>query len=642
MADPKPIRILLLEDNQADAKLVGRMLGQAGIGSEFTVARNEEEFKSQVRAREPDVVLGDYRLPMWSGLDALRWLRENGFNTPFLLVTGSIGDELAVECIKQGATDYLLKDHLDRLPLAIERAIHEANLMQQRDRAERELRQSEKQYRTIINGAPYGVYKTDLKGNFLMANPAFIAMLGYADELEVLALNTIRDIYAVPQERQVAVSHWSSGEIVTGFQTRFKRQDGSLITVRLAGRKTGEEENPLAAYEVFVENITERLLLEEQFQRAQRMEAIGRFAGGIAHDFNNLLMVINSSAELLETTKNDERRRQYTGMIRRAVGKAAGMTRRLLAFSRQQVMQPVVLSVNDVVTDLCKMLPQLLGEDIDLSLELEQNLQNVSADRGQLEQVLMNLAVNARDAMPSGGKLTIETRNVELDSAYPLRKGLEISPGRYVALAVTDTGMGMDEATQSRIFEPFFTTKEPGKGTGLGLASVYGIVKQSGGFIWVYSEIEKGTTFKVYLPAVGERPEQQVEPPKGRAVGGSETILLVEDESMLRRVMAEFLRAKGYNVIAAENGEEALQKCDSYLPNVQLLITDIVMPGLGGPQLFERLKSKKPDLRVIFISGYAERSSEPMALGTHVYLQKPFSLEVLAQNIRSVLAAENS
>jgi CheY-like chemotaxis protein len=324
------------------------------------------------------------------------------------------------------------------------------------------------------------------------------------------------------------------------------------------------------------------------------------------------------------------------------VGKAAGMTRRLLAFSRQQVMQPTVLLLNDVVTDLCKMLPQLLGEDIDLMLELEEQLHNVNADRGQLEQVLMNLAVNARDAMPDGGKLTIATSNVELDSAYPLRKGLEIAPGKYVVLAVTDTGTGMDQATQAKIFEPFFTTKEPGKGTGLGLASVYGIVKQSGGFIWVYSEIGKGTTFKVYLPIVGAEIETHAEQPVEASVGGDETILLVEDEAMLRRMMADYLHSRGYDVIEASNGADALEKWNSRGSDIQLLITDVVMPGIGGPQLLEFLRAKKPDLRVIYISGYADRTSDSEPIPSHAYLQKPFSLEVLARKIRSVLTAENS
>lgn len=640
--DSRPIRIVLLEDNQADAKLVNRSLMHAGFDFEFFVARSEQEFKSLISGREFDVVLGDYRLPMWTGLEALSWLRDTGHKTPFILVTGTLGDELAVECIKQGAADYILKDHLDRLPHAIERILHESSLLQQRDRAERELRQSEKQYRTIINGAPHGIYKTDYQGNVLMANPAFIAMLGYESEAELQVLNTVKDIYVDPKDREAATSRWNSGEVVRGFQTRFKRKDGSLITVRLAGRKAGEEWYPFVTYEVFVEDITERLLLEEQFQRAQRMEAIGRFAGGIAHDFNNLLMVINSSAELIETSGDRERTLKFTGMIKSAVSKAAGMTRRLLAFSRQQMLNPVSVSLNEVVTDLCKMLPQLLGEDIKLKLELAPDLGTVRVDRSQMDQVLMNLAVNARDAMPSGGTLTLETRNVELDSAYPIRKGVQIEPGLYVVLAVTDTGIGMDQQTQERIFEPFFTTKEPGKGTGLGLASVYGIVKQSGGFIWVYSESGKGTTFKVYLPIVGEAPEKSDATAPQAATGGNETILLVEDEPMLRRMMVDFLHAKGYEVIEAENGIDALQKVEAGRPHLHLVITDVVMPDLGGPALVEKLRPQFDDLRVIYVSGYADRNPQHLDSKSFLYLQKPFGLEVLAQTVRTCLSGEKS
>ncbi|MGE5113289.1 MAG: PAS domain S-box protein, partial [Acidobacteriaceae bacterium] len=398
----------------------------------------------------------------------------------------------------------------------------------ERDRAENELRFSEEHFRTIVERAPYGIYAAEEEGNLVWANPALVLMLGYNTVEEVLALNTVRDIYADPQERRKALQHWESSSHATPFETRWKQKDGKLITVRLAGRRLTPGAS-LAMHEVFVENVTEQRVLERQFQQAQRMEAIGRLGGGIAHDFNNLLMVIGSSAQMLQEAKHDpDKVEHYASIVRNATDKAAGLTRRLLAFSRQQVLQPAVLSLNDVVVDICKLLPRLLGEDIKVVLGLEEDLKNIYADRGQIEQTLMNLAVNARDAMPRGGRLTIETKTVELDAQYSRLKAGEIAAGQYVMLAISDTGIGMSQEVQAQIFEPFFTTKEVGKGTGLGLASVYGTVRQSGGFIWVYSEPEKGSTFKLYFPAI-EASGEAAEPAAAAKPesGGSEEVLLV-------------------------------------------------------------------------------------------------------------------
>jgi CheY-like chemotaxis protein len=373
------------------------------------------------------------------------------------------------------------------------------------------------------------------------------------------------------------------------------------------------------------------------------MEAIGRLAGGVAHDFNNLLMVIGSSAQMVEESKDKpEKVEQYTALIRNAADKAAGLTRRLLAFSRQQVLQPIVLPLNDVVADICRLLPRLLGEDIEVVLGLDPDLKNVYADRGQIEQALMNLAVNARDAMPGGGRLTIETSTVQLDAQYSKQRALEVAAGEYVMLAMSDTGTGMSQEVQAQIFEPFFTTKDVGKGTGLGLASVYGTVKQSGGFIWVYSEIDKGTTFKLYFPAI-EVPGQAAVPSQAQVhPGGTEKILLVEDEPALLAVSSAYLQSKGYQVLEATNGKEALEICREN-PDIDVLVTDIVMPDVGGPALVREATKVLPGVHVIFMSGYTDRGLDEKVLEPGMeFLQKPFSLDLFARTLRKLLDSPKS
>jgi len=370
------------------------------------------------------------------------------------------------------------------------------------------------------------------------------------------------------------------------------------------------------------------------------MESVGRLAGGIAHDFNNMLMVVSSYADLMLQHSSDPTLvRSYAEQIHEAAARAAGITQQLLAFSRKQVMVPTVIDLNQVVSGLIKMLRSMLREDIQVEVVGARDLALIKADSGQLGQILMNLAVNARDAMPNGGRLVIETANVELDAAVPGPQ--RMPPGSYVMLAVTDTGCGMDEATKAHIFEPFFTTKEPGKGTGLGLSTVYGIVKQSGGFIWVCSELGSGTTFKIYLPRAVE---QQATAPVAESVaspaasaGGAENVLVVEDEPALREAMCAYLESRGYKIHAAANAGAALRLCSEH-PDIAVLVTDLVMPGMGGAELARAVESQLPGLPVIYISGYTENTvdaSQFLACGT--LLQKPFRLQDLVEKIRSVL-----
>jgi signal transduction histidine kinase/CheY-like chemotaxis protein len=420
---------------------------------------------------------------------------------------------------------------------------------------------------------------------------------------------------------------------------RWKRKDGRPITVRLSGNPFKDENGQTLGFEMIAEDVSERRALEEQLRQSQKMEAIGRLAGGIAHDFNNLLTVIKGYSELmLDELDSADPLGTEVDEIKKAADRAASLTRQLLAFSRQQVLAPKVLDLNSVVGNMDKLLRRLLGEDIDLFTVLEPGLGRVKADPGQVEQVIMNLAVNARDAMPQGGKLTIETSSVDLDENYA-RDHVSVKPGSYVMIAVSDTGMGMTEKVKSRIFEPFFTTKEIGKGTGLGLSTVYGIIKQSGGYIWVYSELGIGSTFKVYLPAIDAPAEIPCGSSQQPVRRGSETVLLVEDEDGVRALMRQVLHKHGYNVLEARHGGEALLTCERHSGKIDLLLTDVVLEQMSGRELAERLLKVRPEMKVLYVSGYADDAivhHGVLNAGT-AFLQKPFTTEALARKIRYVL-----
>src|SRR6185295_12473250 len=461
---------------------------------------------------------------------------------------------------------------LKRLVPAVDRELREA-------KGRATLRATEASYGTMVEQAPVGIYRSTPEGNLLAVNAALVRLLGYDSTDEVLGLTMGRDVYADPAERQrlVDLDTYTDREY-DEVEATWKRKDGRLLTVQLSVRASRNAARRVEYYETFVRDVTEQRRLQTQLVQSQKMEAVGRLAGGIAHDFNNLLTVITTSCDLLlEDLDAKDPKREDVDQVRKAADGAAALTRQLLAFSRQQVLTPQVVNLGDVVYGVEKMLRRVIGEDVDLVTVLGPDAGAVKADVGQLEQVLMNLAVNARDAMPTGGKLTIETANVEHDPDYAREQ--EAAPvSRFVMLAVSDTGTGMDEATKARIFEPFFTTKELGKGTGLGLATVYGIVKQSGGFIWVYSEPGLGTTFKIYLPQATEEAfalgDSQV---PLDVPGGFETILLAEDEPSVRRMVCRALRGGGYRVLEAINGSEELIVSRGFQEQIDLLLTDVVM-----------------------------------------------------------------
>lgn len=515
--------ILYVEDSLSDAELVEYELRRAGLKFNLHLVSTEAEFVKELSECEPDLILSDYSLPQFSGLEALRILRREDKEIPFILVTGSQTEEVAVQCMREGANDYILKANLIRLSTAVKNVLKNRETERQRTDAERALKRS-----------------------------------------------------------------------------------------------------------------------EEQLLQAQKLEAVGRLAGGISHDFNNLLTAIIGYSELsLRGLAKDDPIRRNIEEIKRASDRAASLTRQLLAFSRKQVMQLRVFDLNTVVSDLERMLRRMIGEDVELKTTLQPKLANIKADPGQIEQVIMNLAVNARDAMPMGGKVTIETTGVYLDETY-VQEHVEPTPGFYVMLAVSDTGVGIPEHVRQHIFEPFFTTKEAGKGTGLGLSTVYGIVRQSGGHIWVYSEPDKGTTFKIYFPAVVEKAEDYRAPSGPLSIpGGTETVLLVEDADFVRNLARQVLETRGYKVLEAADGNTARFVCETFQQRIDLLLTDVVMPRQSGSELARALLEIRPEMRVLYMSGYTEDailSHGVLEAGVN-FISKPFSPDALSLRVREVLDA---
>jgi PAS domain S-box-containing protein len=501
------------------------------------------------------------------------------------------------------------------------------------------LRLSELNFRSLVTNAPYGICSCDSTGKILDANPAFLDLLAMKLPDELIG-QYIYSLYNDTDQWFELADCLRAAAPFKGLVADWKRRGGTTV-VRISGRSVTDSRQEGVVFELFAEDVTERRALEQQLRQSQKMEAVGRLAGGIAHDFNNLLMVISGYSEfLLERLGAEPHLRGPAQEIASAAERASSLTRQLLAFSRKQMLAPRIVNLNDIAGENLKMLTRMIGEDIDLVMLPARNLWAVRADAGQIEQVIMNLAVNARDAMPSGGKLTIETSNVTL-SEEDARHHAPLRPGDYVMFEISDTGAGMDTQTQSHIFEPFFTTKGP-KGTGLGLSTVYGIIKQSGGYIWVSSEVGRGTTFKIYLPRVPSAetaahvapsaPLQRVEP-------GTETILLVEDEANLRYLARQYLEKQGYKVIEAADGAVAMQIAVAHEGVIHLLLTDVIMPGMNGRELAQRISEIRPNVKVLYMSGYTENvigHNGTLDAGIRL-LQKPFNLRDLKNKVREVL-----
>ena len=602
----RPLRLLVAEDNRADAELNVAILKRAGYNLSYDIAESAPVFAQRLAQNRYDLILSDHNLQDWTGMDALDMLRQSGKEVPFVVVTATLGDEAAVDYVKSGAADYVLKNRLDRLPLAVGRALREKAHREETARLQEEILCAKRDWELTFDAVPELVLILDQEGIVQRANRAVADTFGLPFT-QIVGRQCWEIIHGLSEACQECPYHRSreSGQTERGdieepklrkvfdaFCTPLRYPDGTVQGSVVALR-----------------DITERRQLEKQLFLAQKLEAVGRLTGGIAHDFNNLLGVVTGFSDLvLERLEPGSPLRPRVEQIKKAGERGISLTRQLLAFGRQQMLEPKVLCLNGIMSDTTKMLQQVIGEDIEITTVLAPELGSVKADPSQLEQVLMNLAVNARDAMPTGGKLTIETANVYLDDAY-VQRHVVAHAGPYVLLAVSDSGVGMDAETQARIFEPFFTTKEKGKGTGLGLSTVYGIVKQSGGYIWVYSELGKGTAFKVYLPRIGEAAEEvRAKLARSTAPGGRETILLLEDEASLRELVQEWLAEMSYAVLEAKSGAEALEISKSHSGSIHLLLTDVVMPGMSGRELAERLVSPRPEMKVLFISGYTNNA----------------------------------
>jgi PAS domain S-box-containing protein len=511
-------------------------------------------------------------------------------------------------------------------------------------RYEEALRRSEARSRSLILSAAFGICRCTLGGRFLDVNPALINMLGHGSVEDLLQLDVRREVFVNPLELDRLAEDCRRTGNLNGVEVQWKRKDGRVIIVRLSGCAAISADEPEEVLELIAEDITERRQLEEQLRQSQKMDAVGRLAGGVAHDFNNLLMVINGYTEvLLEQLEKGSPMHHKVQSIQQAADRAATLTRQLLAFSRKQLLELKVVDVNTVIGDMERLLRPLIGENIELVTRLSTETGHTRADAGQLEQVIMNLVVNAKDAMPEGGKLTVQSSDVTVRHSFSEHRFIQ--PGRYAVISVADTGHGMDKETQSRIFEPFFTTKEKGKGTGLGLSTVYGIVKQSNGYVFAQSEPGAGTTFYVYLPRVEDAAEE-LSPAQSQPneAGGCETVLLVEDEESVRELVRVTLASRGYNVIEAENGECGLRVAEAFKEHIDILITDVMMPGIGGRELAKKLLLLRPGISVLYLSGYTEDAVvTPGALGPGTgFLQKPFTLQNLAKKVREVLRSRSA
>jgi len=768
-----PLRVLILEHSRTDLELILVHLREAGLQFDYTLAESREQFVRALHQEKFDAVLADCGVPNWTGREALQELRDSGRDVPFLLMTGTLGEEAAVECIKQGVTDYIVKDRMARLPLALRRAIDEKTLREQarqaqealavsqteslrqfaeldllyrslpialavfgrdmrflrvnteiskvdgiptaahvglairevapdfadaiegylrrvfqtgepvsnvelqggtlhepdavrkwlcsfyplsgedgtvsaaavislditdRKRAEEALNHSETRNRDLVEHSIYAISRVDADGSFLDENAALLSILGCTTAEELHQLNLLRDVFRFPEQYAALMASCREHGKVKGLETEWRRRDGGIVAVRLHVRMLSIP-GLAGALEIIAEDVTELRAMERQFRQAQKFEAIGQLAGGVAHDFNNVVGAILGWAELgLEQNRANPQVSERFSRIREQAERAATLTRELLAFARRQVLQPQAVDINSITSGLVSFLDKVIGKDIELKVTTAA-VEAVKADPAQLEQVLMNLCLNARDAMPDGGRLLIETEMVDLDDSY-CRFYPYVTPGRYAVLSVSDTGMGMDSETRERIFEPFFTTKEPGKGTGMGLATAYGIVKQHGGFIHVYSEPSQGSLFRVYLPAQegaateGAAPKAPV--PAHLEMRGSETILIAEDHESIREMARQILLNLGYRVLSACDGEEALKLCEKESP--ALAILDVVMPKIGGTAVASKLTALFEGLPILFTSGYSQESEYTApATANACYLQKPYSPTTLGRVVREIL-----
>ena len=639
-----PLHILHLEDDPNDAALVQSTLEAGGIACTITCVQTRNDFVAALERGGIDLILSDFALPTFDGLSALEITRAKYPSLPFIILSGTLGEEQAIDALKSGATDYVLKERPARLALAVRRAMKEVEERAEKRRRKEVLDQTAQWLRIVFSESILGIALVGVDGRPVITNTALQKMLGYTGE--ELNRRSFAD-FTHPKDHAADAELYQ--QMIRGeresyqIEKRYICKDGQERWGRLSVSAMRGATRHTSFAIGMVEDITERRNLEAQFIEAQKMEVIGQLAGGVAHDFNNVLAVISGYNDLLASDlEPDSELRKYSDEIRNASERAAGLTRQLLVFSRKQTVCPVVLDLNDVLKDLEKMLQRLIDENIEMTILPGKHIGRIKADSGYLGQVMMNLIVNARDAMPDGGKLTIATNNITLDEAHT-RAHPGAIPGDYVMLRVSDTGTGMTEEVKARLFEAFFTTKPKGKGTGLGLATCQTIVQQSGGHMEVASEVGKDTTFKVYFPRV-DLPLDSVATsiPKGPLPRGTETLLVVEDEPAVRHLTHNVLETLGYEVLRASNGQHALNVAREHKgAPISLVVTDVIMPHMSGKVMAEWLKSTYPDIKVLFTSGYTDD-----AIAHHgvrdpgvAFLPKPYTPSTLARKVREMLDA---
>src|ERR1700757_2276615 len=632
------LRLLLLTQDTTDVAKILRELKDSGLEIAPCVAGNQLEFRGAVNAGKFDAVISAWTFAERDGQEALRVLHEYCLATPLLLLTAESEEKAAADCVKYGAIDYVSKDRLARLPFALKRAVGEHRMSEETARLRVSLQESETNSRELVENSIYGNFRAGLDGTFFSANDTLLKILACSSFSEVQALNLANDVFRYPETFTKLLADSRERSVVRNAETEWRRRDGGFVSVRLHIRCILNAGAP-QGLEGIVEDVTEVRALERQLQQAQKFETIGQLAGGIAHDFNNVLGAVLGWAEIgYEQSREHPQIAEYFAHIRQQADRAAALTRELLTFARRQPLQPRPVQLNHIVENLMSFLDKVIGKDIEIRV-VAGNLQTVKNEPGQMEQVLMNLCLNARDAMPDGGLLKIETEMITLDDSfchfYP-----GVVAGTYVVLSICDTGVGMSSEVRDRIFEPFFTTKERGKGSGMGLATVYGIVRQHGGFIHVYSEPGQGSLFHVYLPvmeiAIAESTREFVNVGKAKNLQGTETILLAEDHDSIRELTRQSLTRLGYQVLAAADGSQALRLAELQRPDLAEL--DVVMPHMGGAATAAQLLQRMPGLPILFTSGFSENANNAVAQvpGSH-YLQKPYGPTSLASTIREIL-----
>jgi PAS domain S-box-containing protein len=638
----------MIEDSEDDAFLIRRELSKGEFDLHWRRVEREEDFLDAL-SQEWDLIVSDFHMPQFDGLRAFEVYRDMGLDTPFIFVSGAIGEDRAVEAMRAGARDYLLKGNLARLNVAVKREIAAAQNRAAKRDAEIAARRESWRLAMAVEASGAGVFEHSVPlGVDTYHSPRWLEILGYSPD-NMPAYARFQDWFFGQIEPEdvdavrIAYESFLAGRAKTfDMEMRIRHRKGHWVEANVSARAVERDPQGLVEHVVGVLlDVSERRSLEAQLRQSVKMEAIGRLAGGVAHDFNNLLTVIYTSGEfVLQGLPQEGPTREDMKDVLQAAKKAGALTAQLLAFSRSKPISPRVMNPNAVVHEMDRMLRRVVGEDVEVATLLAPELGNVRVDQGSLEQVITNLAVNARDAMPDGGKLTIETDNAEIDDSYGVAHGARIPAGKYVMIAVSDEGVGMDAETQRRIFEPFFTTKALGKGTGLGLSTCYGIVKQAGGHIWVYSEVGRGTTFKIYFPRVAEaESDAPREHRHAETLTGTETILVAEDDDHVRQLVTRVLTGLGYNVLQAINGAEALVEFARMKEYVHLLVADVVMPEMGGIQLAQEALALRPGLKVLYMSGYTPNAMVhrgELPAGAHM-LQKPFTSELLGRTVREIL-----